>query len=87
MGLLKAWKELKAVAASGMPTNTQSGPPDRQHHQPPRRDAGMMAGFSGVMLKMMSPLLICEAPERGEPLPATEPGVLDRQDPAARADA
>ena len=43
----------------------------------------MMAGFGGVMLKMMSPLLICEAPERGEPLPATEPGVLDPQDPAA----
>ena len=84
MGLLKAWKGLKAVAASGLPTDTGSRPPGTpRQQQAPRGPAGMMAGFGGVMLKMMSPLLICEAPERGDPLPATEPGVLGPQDPAA----
>ena len=36
MGLLKAWKGLKAVAASGLPTNTVTGPPGRpKQHQAP----------------------------------------------------
>ena len=84
MGLLKAWKEVKALAASGAPSTTAASPPPGQHHAPPHGAGGMMAGFMGVMMKFMTPLLMCEAPERGDPLPGSEPGVLDAQDAAAR---
>jgi hypothetical protein len=84
MGLLKAWKEAKALAASGAPSATAGNPPPGQRHAPPHGASGMMAGFMGVMMKVMAPLLMCEAPNRGDPLPGSEPGLLDGEDPAAR---
>ena len=72
MGLFKAWKELKAISASGAPTG-----------QAPHQPHGMMMGFAAAMGKMVAPLLAVQAPERGDPLPGTEPGVLGDQDPAA----
>jgi len=84
MGLLKAWKEAKALAASGNPSTTAAGGPPGQPHAPRHAAGGMMAGFMGVMMKFMTPLLMCEAPKRGEPLPGSELAVLEAQDPAAR---
>jgi hypothetical protein len=94
MGLIKGWKELKALAASGMP----SAPPAAT--QPGRRlgpaggrpqHASMLAGFAGVMAQMMGPLLALYGPERGKPLPGTDPGALapsaDQGALAAGADA
>jgi hypothetical protein len=74
MGLLKLWKEAKAVAASGAP------PAPSGHAQ---HGGGMMMGFMGAMMKTMGPILAAQAPERGDPLPGTEPGVLEPQDPGA----
>ena len=84
MGLLKAWKSVKALAASGAPSATADSPSSGQPHAPTHGASGMMAGFMGVMMKFMTPLLVCEAPNRGDPLPNSEPGVLDAQDPASR---
>jgi len=75
MGLIKAWKEAKAVLATGPPTG------QRQPHQP----GGMMAGFANVMIKMAAPMLAAQAPERGAPFPGTEAGVGAAQDAAALA--
>jgi len=72
MGLFKAWKEVKAVAASGASTG-----------QRPHGGQGVALGFAMAMMKMMGPLLAAEAPERGDPLPGTEAGVLEPQDPGA----
>jgi len=72
MGLFKAWKGAKAVIASG----TADG-------HAPHSANGMFAGFAGVIMKMMGPLMAAESPERGDPLPGTEAGVLDPQDPQA----
>ena len=52
MGLIKAWKEAKAVLATGPPTG------QRQPHQP----GGMMAGFANVMIKMAAPMLAAPSP-------------------------
>src|SRR5579871_2716819 len=76
MGLFKAWKEVKAVAASG----TSTGP---RPHGAQRPHGGVALGFAMAMMKMMGPLLAAEAPERGDPLPGTEAGVLGPQDPGA----
>ena len=62
MGLLKAWKEVKALAASGAPSTTAASPPPGQHHAPPHGADGMMAGFMGVMMKFMTPLLCARPP-------------------------
>jgi hypothetical protein len=69
LGFFKVWKAANAVAASGAPAGqAQHGP------------QGMMAGFAGAMAKMMGPMMAAESPERGGPLPGTEPGVLEPQD-------
>jgi hypothetical protein len=73
VGLLKGWKELKALAASGAPPTTTAqpqGPGQRPHH------ASMMVGLAGVMGQMFSPLLAMYGPERGRVLPGTEPQAL-----------
>jgi hypothetical protein len=72
MGLFKLWREARAVAASGVPA--------AQSHQSAQ---GMMVGLAGAMLKVMGPFMAVQSPERGKPLPGTEPGVLDPQEPDA----
>jgi hypothetical protein len=42
-----------------------------------------MAGVARLMVQMYAPLIMAEAPERGQALPGSEPGVLDAQDPRA----
>ena len=83
MGLLKAWKEAKAVAASVTAASGAATSGTGAGRAAPRHTPGMAAGFGAAMLKMMGPLLQCEAPERGDPFPDTEPGVLTAQEPAA----
>ncbi|HEX6523170.1 MAG TPA: hypothetical protein VF070_24710 [Streptosporangiaceae bacterium] len=81
MGLFKAWKEVKAAASAAIPsvpanTTGTTGVP--------QRGAGRtMAGLAATMMQMMAPMLMAMAPERGKPLPGTEPGVLEPEDPAS----
>src|SRR3984893_16729262 len=81
VGLFKAWKEAKAGARAALPsfpagtTGTTS--------VPQRGAGGVMAGLAATMMQMMAPTLMAMAPERGHPLPGTEPGTPEPQDPAA----
>jgi hypothetical protein len=75
MGLIKAWKAAKALAGSAEPNTASQPRPQRPH--------GMVAGFAAVMGQMAAPLVTAYAPERGAPLPATEPEVLAAMDNGA----
>jgi hypothetical protein len=70
VGLFKSLKEARALVTSAAPAARTPGSTHQQPH-------GMMAGFAAVMGQMMGPLLAAQAPERGAPLPATEPEVID----------
>jgi len=64
MGLWKAWKQVKAISATGTPTG-----------QAPRGANNMAMGFAGAWMRMLGPLFASQAPERGSVLPGTEPDV------------
>jgi hypothetical protein len=59
---LKAVKEIKEVAAAGS-ADGQAAP----------GFGGVMMGFANVMAGLMAPIMLWMKPERGRPLPATEP--------------
>ncbi|HVM67342.1 MAG TPA: hypothetical protein VMU14_20900 [Acidimicrobiales bacterium] len=68
MGLIKTWKAAKALGnAAGTGTSAQ---PRQQ------RATGMARGFAAVMGQMAAPLVAACGPNRGAPLPGTEPEVL-----------
>ena len=74
MGLLKAFKAMKEVAAAG----SEDG-------KAPHGMGGTMQGFANLMAGMMAPMLVTMAPERGQALPATEPAATTTGDAAALA--
>jgi hypothetical protein len=73
MGLIKAWKAAKALADGAAPKTASSTTASQPRQQRPH---GMVAGLAAVMGQMTAPLVAAYAPERGAPLPATEPEVL-----------
>jgi len=74
MGLFKAFKAVKEIAAAGSPDG-----------HAPRGMTGAVAGLANVMSGVMAPMLVSMAPQRGKELPATEPAALAPGDPAAMA--
>ena len=74
MGLFKALKAVKQAAALGTPDG-----------HAPRGALGAMEGLASTMAGIMTPMLLAIAPERGQPLPATEPEALAAGDPTALA--
>ncbi|MDE3206182.1 MAG: hypothetical protein KGQ66_18395 [Acidobacteriota bacterium] len=89
MGLFRAWKGLKAVAADGLPDSVGRGRPDaavgRGRPDAGRPSGAMMVGLIAAMAKMMGPAMLVQAPQRGGPLPGTVDDVLAPQDGSARA--
>ncbi len=69
------------MARAALPT-TQTAPPGASG-APQHRAGGMMAGLAASMMQMAAPMLMAMAPQRGNPLPGTEPGALESQDAAA----
>jgi hypothetical protein len=65
MGLFKAFKAFKEIAASGT-TDSHA----------PHGTGELMMGFGNAMAGLMAPMLTMMAPERGHPLAATEPEAL-----------
>ncbi len=81
VGLYKAWKEAKAVARAALPSVPAGATATTR--VPQRAPGGVMAGLAATMMQMMAPTLMAMAPERGHPLPGTEPGTLEPQGGAA----
>ncbi len=83
MGLFDRLKEAKAVATDVMQRAQEAARQPQRQPQPRQQPHGMVAGFAGAMVKLMGPMLMVQAPERGDPLPASDPGVLGPQDTGA----
>ena len=75
MGLFKAFKAMKEIAASGAPAS-----PDGH---PEHGSGAMVQGFANAMSGLLAPMFSWTLPERGRVLPATEPEALLPQSDAS----